>query len=66
MFFFIIAGYKPAEFDLYHTQICPYKKKQTLSDLLYSAKGTRTLVTGVRGQCPGPLDDGTEFAYLAR
>ena len=27
----------------------------------YSAKGTRTLVTGVRGQCPGPLDDGTEL-----
>ena len=41
-------------------------KKRTLRSVFYSAKGTRTLVTGVRGQCPGPLDDGTEFAYLAR
>ena len=31
----------------------------------YSAKGTRTLVTGVRGQCPGPLDDGTKFAVFS-
>ena len=34
MFFFIIAGYKPAEFDLYHTQICPYKKTDPFGSAL--------------------------------
>ena len=38
--------------------------KKHLSVLLFgSPKGTRTPVTGVRGQCPRPLDDETIF-YL--
>ena len=39
-------------------------KKRTQRIRFNSAKGTRTLVTGVRGQCPGPLDDGTEFRHI--
>ncbi len=66
MFFFIIPKYRLRGFDFYHNQKHPIKKKQTLTDLLNSAKGTRTLVTGVRGQCPGPLDDGTEFRHIQR
>ena len=29
--------------------------------LLGDPKGTRTPVTGVRGQCPRPLDDGAQW-----
>ena len=29
-------------------------------------KGIRTPVAGVKGQCPGPLDDGDAFGWAAR
>ncbi len=32
--------------------------------LLGDPKGTRTPVTGVRGQCPRPLDDGAKLCCL--
>ena len=46
--------------------ITPLIEKRTPQDPFNSAKGTRTLVTGVRGQCPGPLDDGTEIRRIWR
>lgn len=44
MFFFIIAGYKPAEFDLYHTQICPYKKNRPFRICFIVPKGLEPLL----------------------
>ena len=57
MFFFISSVYNALQFDLYH------KKNRPKRVCFNSAKGTRTLVTGVRGQCPVPLDDGTELLF---